>query len=160
MAGSGKTTVVEAIRTAFEAGGYTVLRAATSGQAARTLAEAAGVESRTVASLRSRLAHGKVSLDSRTVIVLDETGMTDDADLLAVLATADAHRTKVVDALGSCWHPPAPSVRTTLGASSQAWALVLKLLSRPRRREKSTGQKLALTRTYSARSEGLEPPTF
>jgi conjugative relaxase-like TrwC/TraI family protein len=96
VAGSGKTTVLEAVRSAFETGGYTVLGAATSGQAARTLAEAAGIQSHTIASLRWRLAHGRITLDARTVVVLDEAGMTDDRDLLAVLATADAARAKVV----------------------------------------------------------------
>ena len=98
VAGSGKTTVLEAVRSAFERSGHTVLGTATSGQAARTLAEAAGVESNTVASLRWRLSHGHVRLDDRTVVVLDEAAMTDDTDLLVVLGAADAAGAKVVAA--------------------------------------------------------------
>src|SRR5690606_33868698 len=96
VAGSGKTSVLETVRAAFEAGGHNVLGAATSGQAARTLAEAAGIRSHTVASLRLRLASGDIGLDAHTVLVLDEAGMTDDHDLLAVLAAADAHGAKVI----------------------------------------------------------------
>jgi conjugative relaxase-like TrwC/TraI family protein len=96
VAGSGKTTVLEGVRATFEAAGYTVLGTATSGQAARTLAEAAGIQSHTLASLRWRLAHGQITLDARTVVVLDEAGMTDDRDLLAVLAAAAAAGAKVV----------------------------------------------------------------
>jgi conjugative relaxase-like TrwC/TraI family protein len=96
VAGSGKTTVLEAVRQAFETAGHTVVGTATSGQAARTLAEAAGIQSHTLASLRWRLARGPVTLDARTAVVLDEAGMTDDPDLLAVLAAADAARAKIV----------------------------------------------------------------
>jgi hypothetical protein len=63
-----------------------------------------------------------------------------------------------VDALGSCWHGPAPSVRTTLRAASEAGDEALVLTAAVpgtiHRHEN------ALTWTYSARSEGLEPPTF
>ncbi|MGH9260391.1 MAG: AAA family ATPase [Acidimicrobiales bacterium] len=57
VAGSGKTTVLVAVRETFETAGHRVVGGtATSGQAARTLAEAAGIQSRTVASLLWRLA--------------------------------------------------------------------------------------------------------
>ena len=46
------------MRAGFEAAGYTVLGAATSGQAAKALGEGAGVSSPTVASLTWRLEHG------------------------------------------------------------------------------------------------------
>jgi conjugative relaxase-like TrwC/TraI family protein len=92
VAGSGKTTVLEAVRSAFETAGYTVVGTATSGQAARTLAAAASILSHTVASLRWRLAHGQITLDARTAVVVDEAGMTDDPDLLAVLASEPSSR--------------------------------------------------------------------
>ncbi len=44
VAGSGKTSTLAAVRAGFEAAGYTVLGAATSGQAARALEEGAGVQ--------------------------------------------------------------------------------------------------------------------
>jgi conjugative relaxase-like TrwC/TraI family protein len=97
VAGSGKTTALAALREAFEADGYRVIGASTSGQAARTLGRAAGIEpSRTLASLTWRLEHGQLSFDHRTVVVLDEAAMTEDRHLLQLLHRAAAARAKVV----------------------------------------------------------------
>lgn len=97
VAGSGKTTLLAAVRAGFETVGYQVLGVATSGQAARGLAEGAGIaESRTVASLQWRLDHDQVTLTDRHVIVLDEAGMTDDADLGAILAAAQRAGAKLI----------------------------------------------------------------
>jgi ATP-dependent exoDNAse (exonuclease V) alpha subunit len=96
VAGAGKTTALEVARTAFERSGYRVLGAATSGQAARALSDQAGVETRTIASVVWRLAHGTLRLDDRTVVFVDEVGMTSDRDLLALLVAAEAAGTKLV----------------------------------------------------------------
>ena len=96
VAGSGKTTALEVARAAFETGGYCVLGAATSGQAARTLQAEAGVESRTIASLVWRLEHETLRLDDRTVVFVDEAGMTSDTDLLKLLVAAEAAGSKLV----------------------------------------------------------------
>ena len=97
VAGSGKTTVMAVARQAFEAGGYTVIGTATSGQAARTLGREAGIDtSRTLASLRWRLDHDQLRLDSTTVVIHDEAGMTDDADVAALLQAAGLAGAKVV----------------------------------------------------------------
>ena len=81
VAGSDKTTALDTAGTALESAGYRVLGTSTSGQAARTLGAEAGVEARTFASLLWRLDHGQTRLDDRTVVVVDETGMADDANL-------------------------------------------------------------------------------
>lgn len=96
VAGSGKTTALDVVRAAFEADGYRVLGTATSGQAARGLRAGAGVESRTIASFVWRLAHGTLRLDNKTVLLLDEAGMTSDTDLLKLLVAAEAAGAKVV----------------------------------------------------------------
>jgi conjugative relaxase-like TrwC/TraI family protein len=85
VAGSGKTTALEAVRLACEDSGLRVLATATSGQAARTVGRDTGIESFTVASLLARLDRGSVKLDRCTVVVLDEAAMTDDRDLLRLL---------------------------------------------------------------------------
>ena len=96
IAGSGKTTALAALRQAFESDGYRVIGTSTSGQAARTLGRAAGIEpSRTLASLTWRLEHGQLSLDERTVVVLDEAAMTEDKHLLQLLHHAARARAKV-----------------------------------------------------------------
>jgi len=97
VVGSGKTTALAAARDAFESAGYEVVGTSTSGQAARTLHRAAGIEpSRTLASLNWRIAHNSLHLSPRHVAVLDEAAMTDDAALLAFLEAARHAGTKVV----------------------------------------------------------------
>lgn len=85
VAGAGKTTALRAVREAFELDDRHVIATATSGQAARTVGREADIESFTVASLLARLDHGTLTLDQRTVVVLDEAGMTDDNHLLALI---------------------------------------------------------------------------
>jgi hypothetical protein len=81
VAGSGKTTALDAATTALEEAGYRVLGTSTSGQAARTLATEADIDASTFASLLWRLDHGSVTLDGRTIVLVDEAGMADDGDL-------------------------------------------------------------------------------
>ena len=83
VAGSLKTTMLEVVAESFEQVGCQVIGTGTSGQAARTLGHEAGIdESRNIASLVWRLDHDRLRLDSRTVVILDEGGMTDDLDML------------------------------------------------------------------------------
>lgn len=96
VAGSGKTTALDVVRAAYEVEGYRVLGTATSGQAARSLGIGAGVESRTIASLVWRLQHRTLRLDNKTVLLVDEAGMTSDTDMLKLLVAAEAAGTKVV----------------------------------------------------------------
>ena len=96
VAGSGKTSTLEVARAAFEAGGYRVLGTATSGQAARALHNEAGVESRTIASLVWRLEHQRLQLDDRTVLLIDEAGMTGDPAMLKLLAALEVAGAKAV----------------------------------------------------------------
>jgi conjugative relaxase-like TrwC/TraI family protein len=97
VAGAGKTTALAAVAEAFEAEGYAVVGTSTSGQAARTLRRQAGIdESRTLASLTWRLAHGRLALTERHVVILDEAAMSDDRMLLGLIGAASAARAKVV----------------------------------------------------------------
>jgi conjugative relaxase-like TrwC/TraI family protein len=96
VAGSGKTSTLSAVRAGFEAAGYTVLGAATSGQAAKALGEGAGVSSSTVASLTWRLEHQRLALGPRHILVLDEGAMTADADVGRLFAAVEASGSKLV----------------------------------------------------------------
>ncbi len=97
VAGSGKTTALDAACQAFDDGGYRVVGTSISGQAARTLGAEAGIgESRTIASLLWRIDHGHARLDSRTVVVCDEAGMCDDPAMLRLLSTAEAAGSKLI----------------------------------------------------------------
>jgi hypothetical protein len=97
MAGSGKTTVMAAVRDAFESRGFTVIGTSTSGQATRTLGREAGLEeSRTIASLRWRIQHDRMHLTEGHVLVLDEAGMAGDRDIAFLLDHARMRGAKVV----------------------------------------------------------------
>jgi conjugative relaxase-like TrwC/TraI family protein len=96
VAGSGKTTALDVAARALEAAGYQVLGTATSGQAARTLNRQAAIGSRTVRSLVWRLDHGQVTLNERSVLVLDEASLTADIDLARLLLAVNRARGKLV----------------------------------------------------------------
>jgi hypothetical protein len=96
VAGSGKTTALAAVADAYRTAGYQVIGTATAGQAARTLGRQADIPARTLASLRWRLHRGQLQLTDKTLVVLDEAGMTDDPDVLYVLAAASIAQAKVV----------------------------------------------------------------
>jgi ATP-dependent exoDNAse (exonuclease V) alpha subunit len=96
VAGSGKTTALDVLRAGYEGNGYRVLGTAISGQAARTLHDEAGVDSRTIASLVWRLEHQQLALDERTVLLIDEAGMADDQAMLKLFAAVDLAGAKAV----------------------------------------------------------------
>ena len=96
VAGAGKTTALNTARDVLEAGGYRVLGTSTSGQAARTLHQEAGITSATLASLLWRLDHHQLTFDQGTVVVLDEAAMTADADLLRLTVGIERNGAKLV----------------------------------------------------------------
>ena len=97
VAGAGKTTMLRAVAEAFERAGHEVTGTATSGQAARNLGHEAGIDqSRTLASLIWRLDHGQLGLTEKSVVVLDEVGMTGDAHLARVATYAELAGAKLV----------------------------------------------------------------
>jgi hypothetical protein len=97
VAGAGKTTMLQVVAAAYEASGCQVIGTATSGQAARTLGREAEIgEARTLTSLLWRLDHRRYVLDERTVVILDEVGMTEDAHLVALTARVEAAGAKLV----------------------------------------------------------------
>jgi ATP-dependent exoDNAse (exonuclease V) alpha subunit len=75
--------MLNVVAAAFEEAGCQVIGTATSGQAARNLGGEADIDnSRTIASLMWHLDHDRLRLDGRTLVILDEAGMTDDPDML------------------------------------------------------------------------------
>jgi conjugative relaxase-like TrwC/TraI family protein len=96
VAGSGKTTALDVLRAGYESQGYRVLGTAISGQAARTIRAEAGVDSSTIASLVWRLEHQQLTLDERTVLMVDEAGMADDQAMLKLLAAVDVAGSKTI----------------------------------------------------------------
>jgi conjugative relaxase-like TrwC/TraI family protein len=96
VAGSGKTTALDAAVSALEAAGIRVLGTATSGQATRALHNETGVDANTVTRLLGLLDDHRLVLDHRTVIVLDEAAMTADADFVRLFTGAERAGAKVV----------------------------------------------------------------
>ena len=97
VAGAGKTTMLAAVAAAFEASGCEVIGTATAGQAARNLGKGAELEaSSTLASLTARLARGQLELEERSVVILDEAGMTDDIDLARLITQVQVAGAKLV----------------------------------------------------------------
>jgi len=119
--GTGKTFVLDAAREAWEKAGYEVLGTSLAGKAVQELASKANIQSDTVAKLLRDLdatplatvqhhanemvkaAIGKrtrppqrLSLDSNTIIVIDEAGMLDTPQLMRLLNHAEKRGAKVV----------------------------------------------------------------
>jgi Ti-type conjugative transfer relaxase TraA len=96
VAGSGKSTMLEAARRAWEAEGLTVKGAALSGIAAENLEMASGIKSRTLASYEWAWNEKREPLTRNDVLVIDEAGMVGTKQLERFLAAADKARAKVV----------------------------------------------------------------
>jgi len=94
--GTGKTTLMRAARTAWEAEGLVVAGAATAAVAAQNLALESGIASRTVAQWVHRIRTGG-GLSGVDVLVLDEANLTDDRDRGALYQAAGRSGTKVVE---------------------------------------------------------------
>ena len=95
-AGSGKTWALGLAREAFELAGYQVLGTAPTGIATVGLADEGFTDARTVDRLLLDLQHGRVELDERTVLVVDEAAMVATRKLAPLLSHAERAGAKVV----------------------------------------------------------------
>lgn len=75
-AGTGKSYLLDACRDAWQREGYEVTGCALAAKAARGLKKSSSIESRTVHSMLARLDSGKMVLTNKSVVVMDEAGMT------------------------------------------------------------------------------------
>ncbi|MGH9209052.1 MAG: MobF family relaxase [Acidimicrobiales bacterium] len=79
--GAGKTTAMAAARDAWTAAGWRVVGAAVKGEAARTLGDATGIPTETLAWWLAHTDPHTVPLDARTVLIVDEASTISDRDL-------------------------------------------------------------------------------
>lgn len=96
VAGSGKSTMLEAARRAWEAQGFSVKGAALAGIAAENLEIASGIQARTLASWERSWDQGYGLLGARDVLVIDEAGLIGTRQLARILERAEAAGAKVV----------------------------------------------------------------
>ena len=75
MAGTGKSFALRAGNAAWQAAGHEVVGCALAGKAAAGLEEGSGIKSQTLHSLLAELDSGNRTLSSKSVVVLDESGM-------------------------------------------------------------------------------------
>ena len=85
LAGAGKSTMLSAVKQAYECSGYNVRGAALSGKAADGLESASGIECRTLASLELSWKNGYGKLTNKDVLIIDEAGMVASRQLLRIL---------------------------------------------------------------------------
>jgi conjugative relaxase-like TrwC/TraI family protein len=117
-AGTGKTTALRAAVTAWQEAGYRVLGCAVGGIQSDVLAEQAGVEARTVASLLMSAHNGsglRRELDDRMVVLVDEASLVSTQDFVqlarivensgaAIRLVGDPHQHSAVRAGGLFRH--------------------------------------------------------
>jgi hypothetical protein len=96
VAGSGKSTVLNAMREAWVAQGLTVKGAALAGIAEDGLTRASGIAARTLAGYEKAWNDGRDPLTAKDVLVIDEAGMVSTRTLALVLEKAAQARAKVV----------------------------------------------------------------
>ncbi|RQO58491.1 hypothetical protein DBR47_12320 [Paucibacter sp. KBW04] len=74
-AGTGKTTMLQAVGSAYKQAGFEVLGCCQSAAASQNLARETGIPSRTIASLLLSLRAGRCKLSAKSILFLDEAGM-------------------------------------------------------------------------------------
>ena len=102
-AGTGKSFVLQGVREGYEKAGFNVVGTAIQGVTAQSMERDAGIQSRTVASLLSRLrweeqnnvASNKSVFNKDTVLIVDEAGMIGSKDMNDLLRYAEQSNTKV-----------------------------------------------------------------
>lgn len=95
-AGTGKTTMLRALASAYKSGGFEVFGCCQSAAATRNLARETGIPSRTLASLLLAMREGKAQIGPKTVLVLDEAGMVGSSDFALLQAEAMKAGAKLV----------------------------------------------------------------
>ena len=96
-AGTGKGVVLDAAREAWERENQRVIGTAVAGATAQRLGVDAGMQdTMTVDSLIHRVEHDKLTLDSKTVVVMDESGMADTRRLARLVEITRESDSKLV----------------------------------------------------------------
>ncbi len=95
-AGAGKTYAIDALRDAAQRDNLHIIGTAPSARAAKELRNGTGIPAVTAASLVGELNSGRVRLDERTIVVIDEAAMLGTRHLAAIIDAADKANAKVI----------------------------------------------------------------
>lgn len=95
-AGAGKSYMLEAANDAWTRDGRNVIGCAISGKAAEGLQESSNIKSTTLASTLIQIDQGKIKLDEKSVVVIDEAGMTGSRDMSRLQQKIDEAGAKLV----------------------------------------------------------------
>lgn len=95
-AGAGKSFTLGAAREAFEDAGYEVRGAALSNAAANNLTAEAGIQSTSIAKLENSIERGEIELNSKTVLVIDESGMVSTNQMARLVEACENTGAKLV----------------------------------------------------------------
>jgi len=97
LAGTGKTYAMDAVREAYERKGYEVIGTSISQEATQGLQEGAGIEkAMNIAKMIHELNEGRLTLDDKTVVIIDEAGMASLKDMERITREADQAGAKVI----------------------------------------------------------------
>ena len=89
-AGTGKSFILAEMRKAYEKEGFTVYGAILQGKTAEDLQRDSGIKSATIARTLLDLESGKLQLNTKSVLVVDEAGMVGSRDLEKLMAHTEA----------------------------------------------------------------------
>lgn len=96
-AGAGKSFTMEAVKSVYDKQGYTLHGLALSWSAASVLSEEAKIEhTRAIEGFVRDLAQGKIKLDMKSVVLIDEAGLVGSRHMAAILAAAKEAGAKVI----------------------------------------------------------------
>lgn len=96
VAGSGKTYMLGVAREAFEEAGYRLIGTALAADAAQEIQKGSGIASVHLHKLLYRLKQGQATLDSNTVVVVDEAGMVGTRQMADLLRRVEDSGSKLV----------------------------------------------------------------
>ncbi|MDP3560349.1 MAG: Ti-type conjugative transfer relaxase TraA, partial [Legionellaceae bacterium] len=94
--GTGKSYLLKPVKEYYEANHCPVIGAALSGKVAKSLQTDTGITSSTIASLAYRLTHGQLKLSDKHVLIVDEAGMVDFANMALLIHAAKKAGSKIV----------------------------------------------------------------